>query len=193
MYIYIYISIYLYIYIYICIFIYIYIYVYLYIYMYVCMYIYIYVYIYIFIYIHVLYTHTETRRRALPTRSRWPPCDPLTQGLRPSNTGNKYVSFQNARKVLHKCFGNRALAADDALVVTTTTLLQSQGHNHSVPMMYSKRHLPGIEQWSHCSGSNVNPRRARPGLAGLRPHTCLPLVPFVLVMIGSTASQYVLP
>jgi len=37
-----------------------------------------------------------------------------------------------------------------------------------VPMMYSKRHLPDIEQ-SSCS--NVIPRRARPGLAGLRPHT----------------------
>jgi len=48
-------------------------------------------------------------------------------------------------------------------------------------MMYSKRHLPDIEQWSrrHCieqwsqsSGSNVIPRS---GLAGLRPHTSLPV------------------
>jgi len=38
-------------------------------------------------------------------------------------------------------------------------------------MMYSKRHLPDIEQWSQSSGSNVIPRRARPGLAGLRPCT----------------------
>jgi len=38
-------------------------------------------------------------------------------------------------------------------------------------MMYSKRHLPDIEQWNQSSGSNVIPRRARPGLAGLRPHT----------------------
>ena len=36
--------------------------------------------------------------------------------------------------------------------------------------MYTKRHLPDIEQWSRSSGSNVIPRRARPGLAGLRPH-----------------------
>jgi len=36
--------------------------------------------------------------------------------------------------------------------------------------MYSKRHLPDIEQWSQSSGSNVIPRRARPVLAGLRPH-----------------------
>ena len=28
-----------------------------------------------------------------------------------------------------------------------------------------------IEQWSQSSGPNVIPRRARPGLAGLRPHT----------------------
>ena len=35
---------------------------------------------------------------------------------------------------------------------------------------YSKGHLPDIEQWSQSSGSNVIPRRARPGLAGLRPH-----------------------
>jgi hypothetical protein len=40
--------------------------------------------------------------------------------------------------------------------------------------MYSKRHLPDIEQWSQRSGSNVIPRRARPGLAGLGPHTCAP-------------------
>ena len=37
-------------------------------------------------------------------------------------------------------------------------------------MMYSKRHLPNTEQWSQSSGSNVIPRRARPGLAGLKPH-----------------------
>jgi len=37
-------------------------------------------------------------------------------------------------------------------------------------MMNSKRHLPDIEQWSQSSGSNVIPRRARPGLAGIRPH-----------------------
>ena len=36
--------------------------------------------------------------------------------------------------------------------------------------MYSKRHLPDIEQWGQSSGANVIPRRARPGLAGLRPH-----------------------
>jgi len=34
-------------------------------------------------------------------------------------------------------------------------------------MMYPKRYLPGIEQWNQSSGSNVIPRRARPGLAGL--------------------------
>jgi len=33
------------------------------------------------------------------------------------------------------------------------------------------RHLPDIELWSQSSGSNVIPRRARPGLAGLRPHS----------------------
>ena len=38
-------------------------------------------------------------------------------------------------------------------------------------MMYSKRHPSDVEQWSQSSGSNVIPRRARPGLAGLRPHT----------------------
>jgi len=38
-------------------------------------------------------------------------------------------------------------------------------------MMYSKRHLPDMEQWSQSSGSNVIPRRALLGLAGLRPHT----------------------
>jgi len=38
-------------------------------------------------------------------------------------------------------------------------------------MMYSKRHLPDIEQWSQSSGSNVITRRARPGLAGLKPHS----------------------
>ena len=32
------------------------------------------------------------------------------------------------------------------------------------------RHLPDIEQWNQSSGSNVIPRRAHPGLAGLRPH-----------------------
>ena len=37
-------------------------------------------------------------------------------------------------------------------------------------MMCAKRHLPDIEQWIQSSGSNVIPRRARPGLAGLRPH-----------------------
>ena len=36
--------------------------------------------------------------------------------------------------------------------------------------MYAKRHLPDIEQWRQSSGSNFIPRRARPGLAGLRPH-----------------------
>ena len=41
-------------------------------------------------------------------------------------------------------------------------------------MMYSKRHLPDVEQWSQSSGSNVIPRWARPGLPGLRPHTSLP-------------------
>ena len=37
--------------------------------------------------------------------------------------------------------------------------------------MYTKTHLPNVEQWSQSSGSNVILRRARPGLAGLRPHT----------------------
>ena len=32
--------------------------------------------------------------------------------------------------------------------------------------MCSKRHLPDIEQWSQSIGSNVIPKRARPGLAG---------------------------
>jgi len=36
--------------------------------------------------------------------------------------------------------------------------------------MHSKKHLPDIEQWSQSSGSNVISRRARPRLAGLRPH-----------------------
>ena len=46
-------------------------------------------------------------------------------------------------------------------------------------MMYSKRRLPDIEQWSQSSGSNVIPRRARPGLAGIRPHTrCLAIRAF---------------
>ena len=41
-----------------------------------------------------------------------------------------------------------------------------------------KRHSPDIEQWSQSSGSNVIPRRARPGSAGLRPHNGrLPIVP----------------
>ena len=41
-------------------------------------------------------------------------------------------------------------------------------------MIYRKKHLPDIEQWSQISGSNVIPGRARPGLAGLGPHTnCL--------------------
>ena len=44
-------------------------------------------------------------------------------------------------------------------------------------VMYSKRHMPDIEQWSQSSGSNVIPRRARPGLAGLRPHTQCHLIP----------------
>ena len=38
-------------------------------------------------------------------------------------------------------------------------------------MIYIKRHLPDIEQWSQSRGFNVIPRRARPGLDGLRPHT----------------------
>ena len=38
-------------------------------------------------------------------------------------------------------------------------------------MMYFKRHLPDMEQWSQSSGSNVIPRRARSGQAGLRPHS----------------------
>ena len=33
-----------------------------------------------------------------------------------------------------------------------------------------QKNLPDIEQWSQSSGSNVIPRRARPGLAGPRPH-----------------------
>ena len=40
----------------------------------------------------------------------------------------------------------------------------------SIPMPHSPL-LPDIEQWSQSSGSNVIPGRARPGLAGLRPHT----------------------
>ena len=36
--------------------------------------------------------------------------------------------------------------------------------------MYSTSHMPDIEQWSQSSGSNVIPRRAHPGLAGLGPH-----------------------
>jgi len=35
----------------------------------------------------------------------------------------------------------------------------------------AKRHVPDMEQWSQSSGSNVIERRARPGLAGLRPHS----------------------
>jgi len=48
-----------------------------------------------------------------------------------------------------------------------------QPPEHSVPMMNSKRHLPDKEQWSQSSGSNVISGRARPGLAGLRPHSCI--------------------
>ena len=40
--------------------------------------------------------------------------------------------------------------------------------------MYSKIHLLDIEQWSQSSGSNVILTRARPGLAGLRPHDTRP-------------------
>ena len=47
-----------------------------------------------------------------------------------------------------------------------------------VLMMYAKRHLPAVEQWSQSSGSNVIPRRARPGLAGLRPHIREPTAPW---------------
>ena len=36
-------------------------------------------------------------------------------------------------------------------------------------VMYAKRHLPELQQPS--SGSNVIPRRARPGLADPRPHS----------------------
>ena len=39
-------------------------------------------------------------------------------------------------------------------------------------MMHSKRHLPDIEHCIQSSGFNVTSRRARPGLAGLRLHTC---------------------
>ena len=35
---------------------------------------------------------------------------------------------------------------------------------------WPKAHLSDTEQWSRSSGSNVIPRQARPGLAGLRPH-----------------------
>ena len=51
--------------------------------------------------------------------------------------------------------------------------------------MYSKRHLPDIEQWSQSSGSNVIPRRARPGLAGLRPHNGLLLLLFMTLETGT--------
>jgi len=40
----------------------------------------------------------------------------------------------------------------------------------SLRSIHFPRHLPDKEQWSQSSGSNVIPRRARPGLAGLRPH-----------------------
>ena len=36
-------------------------------------------------------------------------------------------------------------------------------------MMNSKRHLPDVGQWSQSSGAHVIPKRARAGLAGLRP------------------------
>ena len=39
-------------------------------------------------------------------------------------------------------------------------------------MICSRRHLLDIEEWSQNSGSNVIPRRARPGLAGLIYGTC---------------------
>ena len=44
------------------------------------------------------------------------------------------------------------------------------------------RDICPIEQWSQSSGSNVIPRRARPGLAGLRPH--------ILQPTGQLASTY---
>ena len=44
---------------------------------------------------------------------------------------------------------------------------------HCLPMMYFKRNLADTEKWSQSSGCNIIPRRARPGLAGLRPHTTL--------------------
>jgi hypothetical protein len=37
-------------------------------------------------------------------------------------------------------------------------------------MMYSKRHLPDVDQQSQSIGSNVIPRRARPGLADVLTH-----------------------
>ena len=36
--------------------------------------------------------------------------------------------------------------------------------------VFPKCHLSDIEQWSQSSGSNVIPKRARPGLTGIRPH-----------------------
>ena len=55
-------------------------------------------------------------------------------------------------------------------------------HCSSIPLtqalssddVFPKRHLLNIEQWSQNSGSNVIPKRARPGLAGLRLHTLQP-------------------
>ena len=43
-------------------------------------------------------------------------------------------------------------------------------------MMYSKRNLPDVEQWSNSGGSNVIPRQARPSLAVLRAHMGVGLV-----------------
>ena len=44
-------------------------------------------------------------------------------------------------------------------------------HPLSLPLPHSRtQHLPDIEQWSQSSGSNVIPRRVRPGLHGPRPH-----------------------
>jgi hypothetical protein len=39
------------------------------------------------------------------------------------------------------------------------------------PGLLFQIHPPDIEQWGQSSGANVIPRRARSGLAGLRPHT----------------------
>ena len=62
--------------------------------------------------------------------------------------------------------------------------------------VFHETHLPHRQQWSQSSGINVNPRRARPGLAGLRLHIPRRVVNsltnhFTAMCSGSKAGSYV--